>query len=318
MSTLDQALELLEFKSIDDVTAETLKQSFKSVVIKTHPDRGGNPEMFDQILSAYSYLSKVIKRLSGGRDNKQTILVSDVKESRESQFVNELNNLVNDIFDHLHQSDTDLFNKKFNEEFEKHHVRENERGYESWLRSTEDEKETSILQPPPNFKEAELNTLFEERVRNGKPAPTSIILHPDEMSYSSGRSLGSALIQKTCESFTSDPDSNPEYTDLQSAYTNDNTLIDKLPVYVETKKSLEDILAEREQVYQIHIDHELEAISAYEKKKLEEEKLHKKQIAEYFKTNESSRWALSSGIVREHTSLSDDSFVIHLSNKNSE
>lgn len=310
MSTLDQALELLEFKSIDDVTAETLKQSFKRVVIKTHPDRGGNPEMFDKILSAYSYLSKVIKRLSGGRDNKQSLFVSDVKESREIQFVNELNNLVNDVFDHLHLSDTDLFNKKFNEEFEKKHIRENERGYESWLRSTEDEKETSILQSPPNFKEAELNTLFEEHARNGKPAPTSIILHPDEMSYSSGKTLGVSLIQKACESFTSDPDSNPEYTDLQSAYTNDNTLIDKLPVYVETRKTLEDILAEREQVYQLHTDHELEAISAYEKKKLEDLKLHTKQIAEYFKTNGSSNWALEENIIHEA-----ESFIINLLNK---
>lgn len=316
MSTLDQALELLEFKSIDDVTAETLKQSFKCVVIKTHPDRGGNSDMFDQILSAYSYLSKVIKRLSGGRDNKQCILVSDVQESRDIQFVNELNNLINDVFDNINQSDTYLFNKRFNDEFEKHHVRENERGYESWLRaSDEDEKDTSLtMKSPPDFKEAELNKLFEERVRYGKPEPTTIILHPDEMSYSSGKTLGTALIQKACESFTSEPESNPEYSDLQSAYTNDNTLFDKLPVYVEKKRCLEDIIAEREQVYQLNDHHELEAISAYEKKKLDEEKLHKQTVAEYFKANESYRWALKSSIIKP----SDESFVINLSNEKSE
>ena len=69
-------------------------------------------------------------------------------------------------------------------------------------------------------------------------------------------------------------------------------------------------------MYQHQTDRELEAISAYEKKKLDEEKEKKKQIAEYFKTNETYRWALSSGVVREH--VTDDSFVIHLSNKKSE
>ena len=65
MSTLERALELLEFKSLEDVTANQLKNSFKRIALTAHPDKGGDYVFFDEILSAYIHLSKVIKRLSG-------------------------------------------------------------------------------------------------------------------------------------------------------------------------------------------------------------------------------------------------------------
>lgn len=290
-------MELLEFKSMDEVTAESLKKAFKEAVVKTHPDRGGQDGDFDKVLSAYLYLTNVVKRMTGGRNGNQTIYVDDVKETRDTQFVSELNNMMNEIFDKMDNTNYHAFNESFNEEFKKLHI-ERGRGYGEWLRQSDESNlvdgayGSATMKEKPSFSTEDLNQVFEENVIIGKPAPTDIILHLDQLATFSGPSRGTALIQKANCSFTSDPDSNPEYTDLQDAYTSDNTIFDKLPKYKEVHKTFDEILKERDMVYTTELDRDLEAIAAYEKQKMEEEKAHKQSVAEYFKRTAISNWAL--------------------------
>jgi hypothetical protein len=332
MTTLERSLELLEFKSLEDVTADVLKSSFKRIALTAHPDKGGDYVFFDEILSAYVHLSKVLKRLSGGRDQIQScIAVEDVKEARESQFTNELNNLVNEVFDELQQTSDNSFSKKFNEEFEKYRKQEkengiqymeHEKGYEEWFRDKDeknnndesynveytwssDTKTNPVLETkktPPIFAENDLNKIFEYSVKCGKGEPTELILHPDEMAVQA-RSMGTQLIVKDNSGFTSGPYDNPEYTDLYSAYTSDNTYFDKLPSYKEKERTFEDLLKEREITYKTELDRDLEAIAAYELKKQKDDKEHKQKVADYFKNTTSSKWALKGS-----TSTSD-SFI---------
>ncbi len=298
MSTLEQALELLEFKSLDDVTVESLKSSFRKVIKQSHPDKGGHDTNFDNVLSAYVYLSKVLRRLTGGRTSMVSLHVSDVIEERENQFVNELNNLVNDIYDNIDKSNHDEFNKQFNEQFEKYHQCDNQTGYESWLR---EETKTEHI----DISENELNQQFEKYCKLGKPDVTSIVLHLDEMAIGSRGMMGTALIQKNDINFTSNINERPEFTDLYSAYTSDNTIYDKIPEYKDTIKSFEELLKERDIEYKTELERDLEAIALYEKRKLEEEKEHKQKIAEYFKINSSSVWAIRS----TENSNKNDSFI---------
>ena len=306
---MEKSLELLEFTSMDEVTPESLKKAFKEAVVKTHPDRGGKDGDFDNVLSAYLYLTNVVKRMTGGRNGNQTIYVDDVKETRDTQFVSELNNMMNEIFDKMDNTNYHAFNESFNEEFKKLHI-ERGRGYGEWLRDSENTMlvdgayGSATMKEKPSFSTDQLNQVFEANVTLGKPTPTAIILHLDQLATFSGPSRGTALIQKASSSFTSDPDSNPEYTDLQDAYTSDNTIFDKLPEYKEIHKTFEELLKERDMVYTTELDRDLEAISAYEKQKMEEEKAHKQSIAEYFKKTASSNWALPTTIFKK-----EDSFV---------
>ena len=303
---MEKSLELLEFKSMEEVTAETLKRAFKEAVVKTHPDRGGKEGDFDHVLSAYLYLTNVVKRMTGGRNGNQIIYVDDVKQSREDQFSSELNNLMNEIFDKMDTTSHSAFNESFNAEFEKLHIREQEKGYEEWLRSSDQHVDgtygSATIKEKPTFSTEDLNPVFESMIRLGKPAPTTLALHLDQMATFSGPSRGTALLQKA-GNFTSDPDSNPEYTDLQDAYTSDNTIFDKLPEYQERTKTFEEVLKERDMIYTTELDRDLEAIAAYEKQKMEEEKAHKQSIAEYFKKTASSGWALPTAVFKK------DSFV---------
>lgn len=285
---MEQALQQLGFQRIEEVSTDSLKRAFKRAAVESHPDKGGSEGDFDLILSAYLYLSTILKRSTGGRGGFQVLDPSEVRQAREDQFVSELNNLVSEVFDQVDQSKNEKFLQEFNEQFEKTHVRENEVGYESWLRSDDDVKEEPRVDPD------QWNQTFESRVKLGKPEPTSMILHPDQMAFVSGSTRGSALIQGTGHSFTSDVEANPEYTDLHDAYTAENTVYDKIPVYQEHERTFESLLKERDLVYTTELDRDLEAIAAYEKQKQEEEKEHKLRIEEYFKNTASSVWALRS------------------------
>jgi hypothetical protein len=309
---MDLALEKLGFSSMDDVNPEALKRAFKTAVINSHPDKGGSEEDFESILAAYVYLSTTIKRMTGGRSGFQVLNVFDVRQARDDQFTNELNNLVSEVFDHLDSNHNEEFRKEFNDQFEKVHVRENERGYEEWLKQDDDVKQDDqhdgLEKDPVNW-----NRTFESNVKQGKPEPTTLILHPDQMGFVSGSTRGAALIPSTGQSFTSDPEERPEYTDLQAAYTSENTVYDKVPVYEEKPRTFEDILKERNMVYVSELDRDLEAIAAYEKRKQEEEATHKKKIETYFKGTSSSVWALRSvqsveSVQREEPNQ-DESFV---------
>lgn len=311
---MDQALEKLGFSSMDDVNPEALKRAFKAAVINSHPDKGGSEKDFESILAAYVYLSRTIKRLMGGRSGFQVLNVFDVRQARDDQFTNELNNLVSEVFDHLDSNQNEEFRKEFNSQFEKIHVRENARGYEEWLKYDDDDvKEDSLPNDLPKDP-IDWNRTFETNVKQGKPEPTTLILHPDQMGFVSGSTRGAALIPSIGHSFTSDPEERPEYTDLQAAYTSENTVYDKVPIYQEKQRTFEDILKERDMVYQSELDRDLEAIAAYEKRKQEEEAAHKQKIEAYFKGTASSVWALRSvrsvksvGSERVEDSAKDDS-----------
>lgn len=289
---MEQALAALRLHSLHDVTSDSLKQLFKAAVINAHPDKGGKEGDFDAILSAYVYLSSMLKRTTGGRDGMGVLDVDQVRQAREEQFVNELNNLVNEVMDHVDAGSNETFRAEFNAQFEKHHVRD-ERGYGDWLKGAEEEEkgDTSTIQPSsPRV----WNKAFESRVRQGKPEPSALMLHPEQMARSCHPKLShGTLIPLAGESFTSNSGVAPSYTDLHDAYTLENTVLDKLPQDTPAPgRTFEQLLEERGLVYQTELDRDLAAIEAYEKQKQEEEKQHKQRIAEYFKTTASSQWAL--------------------------
>jgi hypothetical protein len=272
MSLLQHSLELFGFKSLDDITEQELKRAFKRVIISAHPDKGGSEDDIDKLLSSYVYLSETLQRVYGGRMTLQN--VASPEELRGQR----INEIINRLFDEF-----DL--EKFNREFNAAHISEFQQGYENWLKDgrtdVSDNNITDI--PPPTFSDKDLNSVFESSINNkGKPAVNDkIILHPDEMAYISGRNLGVSLIQETGGTFTSDFNTNPEYTDLYSAYTTDNVIYDKIPTFVEKVRTVDDIIKDRKNEITPSVD-DLFEIAAYEKRKIEKETQHLEKVVQFF------------------------------------
>ena len=327
--SIDASLATLGLTTLDRTTPDTLRRAFATALKESHPDRGGNDALFDEILSAYACLTTVLKRQSGGRDGLPCLDVEEVQQTREQQWIHELNNSVYDVLDSL--SDTAAFQQEFNEQFEKLHVSDS-KGYDAWLKEgapmapakkrapantpatsddlmiqlyqelvsdlhgDEDEKEDR--EDTKNIKKDGVDPQFHERFTSHVPrdpqATTDLILHPNDMATYSGSLLGVALLEKDAP-FTSALHERPEYSDLFHAYTSDHLLFHKLPVFSgerSVEERMEEYRAERERVYDVVEDRDGAMIQAYEKKREEEEAEHKRKITEYFQQTASSQWAL--------------------------
>lgn len=62
--TPSEAIQHMEFSLTEEATEESLKQQFKRLVLKYHPDRNKSPgatEKFIKIKEAYEVLKKVMK-----------------------------------------------------------------------------------------------------------------------------------------------------------------------------------------------------------------------------------------------------------------
>lgn len=287
--SIESSLALLRLDSIDELTPDSLKRSFKTGVVLSHPDKGGQEGDFDRLLSAYLHLSSVLKRLSGGRDGLQSVLaVDEVEKAREAQFQSEMNNIINDVYDSIDSQGDTEFHEKFNEMFEKHHERDNQKGYDEWLHADSGDQNESFATSSMD----EWNQEFEKRMRRRIPVEqTKLMLLPDEMADDTHH-IGSSIIEHKDQTFTSQGGSRPEYTDLRSAYTTEHTIIHKLPIYEPVSKTLEELIAERDKVYELDKDEDLEAIHAYELKKQRDEKEHQERLALWFKGSSVSKWAL--------------------------
>lgn len=287
MSYLFYSLQQFGFSSLEEVTASALKRAFKKSAVVYHPDKGGDEAHFDEMLGSYLYLCETVHRLNGGRSSLQIVDAPEhLKQQRANQYISEL-------FDELvieSEDNSKPLPDDFHDRFVKEHVNVDAMGYADWLQKHADENihtsdtygDATIT---PFVEETKFHESFEELVRVGKPAPsTSVMLHPDEMGFSS-HSGGYSLIKST--HFTSDAGLRPEYTDLREAFTTENTVFDKLTVPVTERTLTDDALAElvkvREEVYTCSADADVEAMAAYEKKKIDEQTEHKKKLDSYFK-----------------------------------
>ena len=280
MSELQYALELFEFKSIDDVTSESLKNAFKTKALTIHPDKGGDAEEFDRMLAGYVYLTDTLRRITGGRHTLQNITSpEELKERRPDELINRLYEEHN--------------REEFNREFEKNHKTFGH-GYEEWLKSCDDK----VI---PTISEKDLNSIFEETVKKGVVEPTSIILHPDEMAYVSGVCIGTDIIENHEGTYTSNIFTKPEYTDVYAAYTSDNTVYDKLTPFIEQGKTVDELINERTKEITPFTDLELKAIQDFEKAKIETQTKHLDKIKNFFNND-----------TRGGTIKGSDNFIIQI------
>ena len=310
MSHLKHCLDLLGFTDIQDVTADSLKKAFKVTVLKAHPDKGGQQEDFDSLLSAYLYVLEMMNRVRGGRRTLHDVVSpEELKESRVDEIVNR-------IFEEFER-------EAFNAAFEAANPR-TDHGYADWLRDASEDTHVvegafgSATQLAPTVKEEAMQEEFERMAREGKPAPSShgaLILHPDEMAYVSGQMLGAMILDEGVGSYTSDLYQTPEYTDVYSAFTNDNTMCDKVAPFTEKGKTLEELVAEREAGIAPLQDTELAAIAEFEAKKKQQEKEHFDKVKDYYQHVRTMRTALTNWRAEpepERTDTPAANFIIQL------
>jgi len=63
LDTLHQAYSILELDDSKPLTHDTLRSAYRKAGLKTHPDRGGTSEAFDEVARAHEFLQQVLDKL---------------------------------------------------------------------------------------------------------------------------------------------------------------------------------------------------------------------------------------------------------------
>ena len=310
MSEIDEVLQLFGFLTLNEVTPDGLKRAFKVNIIRAHPDKGGSPELFDKMLRSYVFLTETVQRVYGGRATLQNIVSPDeLKGLRPDEIVNRF----------FEEFDREEFNKRFEEEGGKAQAP----GYEGWLKNKESEDNLidgqygSATQKVPDFSGTNLNEVFEATIcaHSHKKEARDIIIHPEAMAYISGQTLGTEIIETVGGDYTSALFLRPEYTDVYTAFTSNNTISDKIPDFEETTKSIGELIAEREKDREAIApltNSELKAIQEYERTKLDNNVSHMAKVKTHF-NHEPTRYAtLTNWPPENYPSEAYKGFIVNL------
>ncbi len=281
-------LRILGLDSNTNLTIKDLKKTFREKVLEIHPDKGGNANDFDTLLSAFVYINNTISRVKGGRAT-----LEEIKSPEELQ-ADRIEEFIESVFEEFNRDN-------FNREFDKLHISGLNDGYSQWLSSdlgadsdsSDSDKildyqklleQINIPKSSDLSENGDINNIFVREAKKGKPEPQSIILHPNAMAYYKGTLLGANILDERPESYSSDFLANPEFSDLYQAYTQDNTICDKVS-NIFPIKTYDDLIQERNATIIPYTDEEQEILLKYERNMLEKEKERMNKVKEEFGNN---------------------------------
>jgi hypothetical protein len=215
-------------------TLDQLKLAYRKKAMITHPDKGGNPKLFDETTKAYFSL---LEKLKNKEDNKQYLdLKNNSKDYIEKQSGENKQNV---------NFKKESFNlNSFNKIFEENRINDpTDNGYDEWLKSDSDVKE-----PPKVFSTKfnidTFNSTFEDWKDKDENLGREIVLSegPSALSAYHGKTGYTELgIDKIDDYTNADPNSKGlGYTDLKQAYSRNGIINTRAINPRESYKNIEE------------------------------------------------------------------------------
>lgn len=197
MSKFSDPYKILGVNYNDDL--ETIRGKFKVLVLKVHPDRGGNTKDFQRVKNAYAYIYKYKKKMEKQLNNEQR----NVKEVK-TEMANDMNEIKKTMDNNLKASGLNpkaVNMTEFNNIFQKVRVKDAyDEGVGDFMgKDTSKEKmQIAIVEDPMSASNGSMGNVRELGVENVA----------DFSSYNLGKRGGG----KHCQTF--------DCTDLRVAYQN--------------------------------------------------------------------------------------------------
>jgi len=200
-------MELDPYKVLEvpyDANLSVIRSHFKKLVLKHHPDRGGNPTIFNIIKNAYSYLYKY--KIAEQEQLKNEQRNFDKYTSQRNFQTEELDRKFENLKINVNDKNLDI--NKFNTLFEQHKLEDaDSRGY-NFKRGGSREDAEELIKKYSNKK----NKKMEIQVYHDP--------EPIELTTDNYKRLG----QKYVDDFSQNTNNkNTHYSDLQKAYTEYDT-----------------------------------------------------------------------------------------------
>tara|TARA_B100000683_G_scaffold41397_1_gene36803 strand:+ start:4342 stop:5469 length:1128 start_codon:yes stop_codon:yes gene_type:complete len=240
---------------------KVLKKAYLKMAMKTHPDRGGSQEQFQQVSIAYSVLLKRLKDVNNS--NLHNDLRDQSREYIKTQSQDSLQNVnLTDKFD------TDVFNKIY----EENRIGDvYDSGYGNWMNKNPVSEDGPKKMFDGNFNKNMFNREFEKYKREQQKNIGSQIVKYDEpqvdISFKGKDSL-MVLGKGNISDFSGESSGGLNYRDYKDAFTN-SCLIDVNPTDTRGRpRNINDMEASRSNVsYQMSYEDQ----QKYQLKKQREE-----------------------------------------------
>ena len=259
LSYFQACLQVLGLEEEVALTEEALKSAYKKAAVKAHPDkRGGSEKSFEMVTRSYAYLSEILRRIRGGRDQlKQVEAPTTLKDERFKE---------SHEFQHVKPVKLDPNNlnmNAFNQMFEQTHIPDPEgEGYGDWLKSE------GMASNTPNFSgkfnRDVFNQMFVDESAKIKQASSQLaVVSPQALTMAPG--LGIELGSGRPDDFTAAANSQMKYTDLRAAYTTESTFSGQVANVRVDPRDYETYANSRKRAPDPLRDEEREALAAAEK-----------------------------------------------------
>jgi curved DNA-binding protein CbpA len=214
------SLEILGLSDTDNLTLEIIKQSYKKAAAKAHPDRqGGSDKAFKDVTKASNYLIDIVSKITGRRPTDRAVTEEIKMEQVQRQ--EDADKWAN--FKPTKLDPKNLNIKAFNNIFEQVHIKDvDEDGYGDWLKS--EGGSADIPAPTTGYNRDRFMQAFENNVRNTSvSSQTQLVLNPNTMALVAP--VGVELGRDRPAEYTAPFMSDVNYTDVRSAYTQHNTIM---------------------------------------------------------------------------------------------
>jgi len=221
---------------------EQLKQAYKKLALRTHPDRpSGSKQKFQVVTKCYFLLVEKYKKK---QQDKQFL---DLRSASQKYFDTQKNNSKQNV-----QLSKDKFDVRvFNKLYEEHRLDDpNDAGYEKWLRS----EENSGYEQPKIFSDKfninVFNSLFDNHKQKYSSRDEQQVVkyqEPQALVISKNMNYTEIDVQnQRGNSFTRNigNKNNIDYTDLKQAYTKTN-LVDPRKVKTKQYRNIHELEEER-------------------------------------------------------------------------
>ncbi len=266
LSYFQACLQVLGLEEEVALTEETLKAAYKKAAIKAHPDKkGGSEKAFEMVTRSYAYLSEILRRIRGGRDQLKTVEAPNALKDERFKESNE--------FQHVKPITLDPNNlnmNAFNQMFEQTHIPDPEgEGYGDWLKSE------GVASNTPNFSgkfnRDVFNQMFVDESAKMKQTSSQLaVVSPQALVMAPG--FGIELGRGKPDDFTAAANSQMKYTDLRAAYTTESTFSGQVANVRVDPRDYESYANSRKRAPDPLRDEEREALAAAEKAMEEREK----------------------------------------------
>jgi hypothetical protein len=259
-------------------TMDQLKIAYRKKAIMTHPDKGGSPELFDEVTKAYFSL---LEKLKNKESDKQFLdLKSQSKNYIEKQSGDNRQNI---NLEKMTVSKESFNVKAFNKIFEENKIADaNDDGYSDWMKD-----ESNVKEPPKVFSTKFNLDVFNSTFENWKDKDEhlsrenmEIVVRSEPQALVLSKTGYSELGVDTINDFSkSDINArNLGYTDLKQAYSRNGIMNTKSITPRESYKNIQEYEKARANVSYQMSDEDIRRQEMKKKKEEEEEALRVQRV----------------------------------------